>query len=242
MKFSKLCCPILAILQAVGCASTTRQPAGTQTPRMLQREIRKTVTGQYLLYLPENYGQEKERWPLVMFLHGAGERGDDIELLKVHGPPKIVAQGEHFPFILVSPQCPKYEGWSIDYLNALLDEVSGQYRVDKDRIYVTGLSMGGYGAWLLAETFPDRFAAIAPICGGGNPARVHRLKDLPIWVFHGARDETVPLERSQVMVDSLKAAGSQVKFTIYPEAGHVEAWENAYSDPAFYQWLLDQRR
>jgi predicted peptidase len=116
-----------------------------------------------------------------------------------------------------------------------------KYKVDKDRIYVSGLSMGGFGTWSLAAYTPDRFAAIAPICGGGEPFRTRRLTGLPVWVFHGAKDKAVPLERSQEMVDALKKRGGSVKLTIYPEAGH-DSWSETYDNPDFYEWLLQQRR
>jgi len=126
-------------------------------------------------------------------------------------------------------------------LNALLDDLSARLRVDEARVYVTGLSMGGFGTWALAAEYPDRFAAIAPICGRGEPDTVERIKHLPVWVFHGADDEVVPLEASQSMVDALEACGGNVKFTVYPDTGH-NSWSATYGDPAFYEWLLRQRR
>jgi predicted peptidase len=131
--------------------------------------------------------------------------------------------------------------WNPDALNALLDEVVAQYKVDKKRIYLTGLSMGGYGTWALAGTSPERFAAIVPICGGGDPADARRLKDIPTWVFHGAKDSVVPLSRSEEMVKALKEAGSDVKFTIYPEAEH-DSWTETYNNPKLYEWLLQHKR
>jgi predicted peptidase len=116
-----------------------------------------------------------------------------------------------------------------------------KYRIDKDRVYLTGLSMGGYGTWALAAAHPEKFAAIAPICGGGNPAEAAKLARLPIWVFHGAKDPTVPIERSKEMVEAIKAAGGDAKFTIYPEAGH-DSWTETYNNPELYQWLLAQKR
>ncbi len=122
---------------------------------------------EYLLYLPEGYAEQEASWPLLLFLHGAGERGDSLDLVNVHGPPKLIEQGQGFPFIVVSPQCPVEQRWSVKTLDKLLNDIAAQYRVDEDRIYVTGLSMGGFGTWNLAARFPHRFAAIAPICGGG---------------------------------------------------------------------------
>ena len=178
---------------------------------------------------------------MILFLHGSGERGSDLELVKKHGPPKLVGNGKQFPFIIVSPQCPPNEWWSPEVLGALLDDVVEKYAIDKDRIYLTGLSMGGFGTWTLALQAPDRFAAIAPICGGGNPHRVDQLKHLPVWVFHGAKDQAVKIEKSQEMVDALTGIGGRVKFTIYPDADH-DSWSQTYDDPKFYEWLLQQKR
>lgn len=210
--------------------------------RQVAQSLVRTIEMQYLLYLPPAYDSSEEKWPLLLFLHGAGERGDDLELVKVHGPPKMIAQGKDFPFVVVSPQCPKDEWWSIDALHDLLNEIVDIHRIDTARIYVTGLSMGGYATWGLACTYPERFAAVVPICGGGDPEKAPLIKEVPTWVFHGAKDEAVPLQQSQAMVDALKAAGSDVRFTVYPEGGHVEAWQNAYGDPDLWEWLAKQRR
>jgi predicted peptidase len=138
---------------------------GTQQSAQLNTQIK--VEMGYLLYLPKNY-DTKESWPLVLFLHGAGERGDDLELVKKHGPPKLISEGKEFPFIVVSPQCPKDRWWEPIELIALLDDLQSKLKVDEDRIYLTGLSMGGFGTWRLAAFAPDRLATIAPICGGGE--------------------------------------------------------------------------
>ena len=202
---------------------------------------KQTAQGNYLLYLPKDYGQQVgRRWPVVIFLHGSGERGANLDLVKKHGPPKLVEAGQQFPFILISPQCPSNQWWSIATLNTMLAEVSKQYVVDQSRVYLTGLSMGGYGTWTWAAENPDRFAALAPICGGGKPEWAARLKKVPIWVFHGGQDKTVPVARAEEMVDALKAVGSNVRLTVYPEAGH-DSWTKTYNDPKFFDWLLQQR-
>lgn len=200
------------------------------------------VTMKYLLYLPKGY-EDKESWPLLLFLHGAGERGEDINRVKVHGPPKMAEAGEELPFIVVSPQCPKGRWWQTFELATLLDEIEEKYKVDQDRIYVTGLSMGGFGTWALAAYQPERFAAMAPICGGGDAIRTRFAAGVPAWVFHGAKDSVVPLERSEKMVEALKKAKGnvEVKFTIYPEAGH-DSWTESYANPALYEWLLQHKR
>ena len=212
-----------------------------QHPQTFEREITRTVSINYLLYLPEAYDGSEEPWPLILFLHGAGERGVDLEQVKRHGPPKIVEEGKDLPFVLVSPQCPKDEWWSPDVLNALLDEVIANHRIDEDRIYVTGLSMGGFGTWHLAIQYPHRFAAIAPICRGGMPYLTHRIKHIPAWVFHGARGGTVPIEKSEEMVNALKRHGGEVRFTVYPEAAH-DSWTETYDNPELYEWFLSHRR
>jgi len=201
-----------------------------------------TVNTLYLVDLPAGYANDSvKRWPLVLFLHGAGERGDDVARVRIHGPPKRAAAGDSFPFILVSPQCPQGTWWSVSELGDLLDRIQAEFRVDLDRVYCTGLSMGGFGTWAMACEFPDRFAAIAPICGGGDPHDVERIAKLPCWVFHGAKDSVVPLARSEEMVTALQAAGGKPGLTVYPEAGH-DSWTPTYDNPAFYEWLLANRR
>ncbi len=200
----------------------------------------------YLLYLPNGYHESKKDWPLILFLHGAGERGTHIDKVAKHGPPKIVRDGTmDLPFIIVSPQCPNGKWWSdkaqLKNLSALLDAIEKKYRVDKKRVYLTGLSMGGYGTWHLAAAQPNRFAAIAPICGGGNVEDAKKLSGLPMWVFHGARDSVVPLAQSERMVRAVKAEEGKIQFTIYPEAGH-DSWSVTYANPDLYQWFLQQQR
>lgn len=217
-----------------------------QSPKSFKKTIRLTARLNYLLYLPARYGKTKKEWPLILFLHGAGERGNDLEKVKVHGPPKLVAQqGRQFPFIIVSPQCPEDDWWDsskmIDTLNALLDDIVSRYRVDRARIYVTGLSMGGFGTWRLALEYPKKFAAIAPICGGGNPPLANRIRHVPAWVFHGAKDTAVPLKSSVDMINALKKAGGDVSFTVYPDAGH-DSWTATYDNPALYKWFLKHRQ
>lgn len=217
-----------------------RHARAEQQEKQFEKEITVKVKLKYLLFLPEGYEQGDKKWPLILFLHGAGESGDNLSKVKIHGPPKIVEKKADFPFIEVSPQSPG-RGWNVDALKGLLDEVMHDYRVDRDRVYLTGLSMGGFGTWSLAAAHPEYFAAIAPICVGGNPSDAAKLKSLPIWVFHGAKDEVVPLDRSQQMVDALKEAGADVKFTVYPDAHH-DSWTETYDNPKLYDWLLEHKR
>ncbi len=231
-----------AVSLLITIPSPRAQPApGTQTAQSFSREVRVTVAANYLLALPDGYSEGAREWPLMLFLHGAGERGDSLDLVKMHGPPKLVAAGQNLPFIVVSPQSPRHQWWDTDMLNALLDEVVETYRVDKSRIYVTGMSMGGFGTWALAAAYPDRFAAIAPVCGGGNPERICAARGVPTWAFHGALDEVVPLALSEEMVRALEVCGGDVRLTVYPEAGH-DSWTETYANPALYEWLLQHRR
>jgi acetyl esterase/lipase len=220
--------------------SDGRHETPAQQEKTFEKEIAVKAKVNYLLFLPEGYAKSDKAWPLLVFLHGSGESGNDLAKVKTHGPPKIVETRKDFPFIVVSPQSPGF-GWNVDALHALVDEIVAKYRVDPDRVYLTGLSMGGFGTWALAAAYPEQFAAIVPICGGGRPADGKRLRGVPAWVFHGAKDRTVPLERSEAMVKALKEAGGEVKFTVYADAGH-DSWTQAYNDPELYRWLLAHRR
>jgi len=193
----------------------------------------------YLLYLPNEY-EESGSWPLLLFLHGYGARGDDLELVKAHGPPKLIAEGKDFPFVIVSPQDPR-GWWEPMELTVLLDKVVSEYKIDQSRIYVTGLSLGGFGTWELAHFAPDRFAAIAPICGGGEVYWADEIAHLPIWAFHGAKDSVVPVSRTTDLVDAIREHGGKPKLTIYPEAGH-DSWTMTYNNPALYDWLLKHKK
>ncbi len=218
--------------------------AGRQTAEKLHTKMTRTVDCNYLLYLPENYNTSKERFPLILFLHGAGERGNKVSVLIKQGLPKMIANGKNFDFVIVSPQCPNDRWWpepqEADILITLLNEIESKYKIDTDRVYLTGLSMGGFGTWTLAAEYPDRFAAIAPICGGSERISASRLKKVPVWAFHGAKDNVVPLVRSQEMVDAVKKAGGDAKLTVYPEATH-DSWTETYNNPELYEWFLSHK-
>jgi len=199
----------------------------------------KEVTIRYWLFLPQNY-QKEQPVPLMLFLHGAGERGEDLELVKKWGPPKLVEKDTKFPFLVVSPQCPKNQRWDVEQMVALVKYVTATYRVDPSRMYCTGLSMGGYGTWAIAAKYPKLFAAVVPICGGGDPAQAKALSRLPIWVFHGDKDKAVPLERSKEMVAAIRDAGGNVKLRIYPDVGH-NSWSATYANKEVYKWLLSHQ-
>jgi len=209
--------------------------ASMQSKKSFTREMR------YLLSLPEGYeADEGKRWPMIVFLHGAGERGDDLELVKLHGPPKLIEAGERYPFIIASPQQPAGEWWSPDMVGWLTKELTASQRVDPDRVYLTGLSMGGYGTWDTAMKYPELYAAIAPICGRGDPANAWKLRHIPTWIFHGAKDDVVPIKQSDDMYKALKPYG-KVKYTVYPEADH-DSWSETYQNLDLYDWFLSQRR
>jgi predicted peptidase len=238
---SALALALIAGLAWSGVLRADEKSGQAQQEKVFEKEITVKVKLKYLLFLPEGYEKADKSWPLVLLLHGSGESGNDLAKVKIHGPPKIVETKKDFPFIVVSPQSPG-RGWDPAALNALLDDVEANYRLDKERVYLTGLSMGGFGTWALAAFAPNRFAALVPICGGGgNPADAPRLKHIPVWVFHGAKDRAVPLARSEAMVNALKEAGGHVKFTVYPEAGH-DSWTAAYDDPQLWAWLAQQKK
>nr|MBC7245251.1 prolyl oligopeptidase family serine peptidase [Chloroflexota bacterium] len=205
----------------------------------------------YLLYLPQDYRQEEGRkWPLVLFLHGSEERGENPGLLKREGLPKMLEGRPDFPAVVISPQCPQGKRWvsRVHILGAFLDQVQSLYAIDAERVYLTGISMGAYGAWALALRYPQRFAAMVPIAGGANavsdevPQNMCDLKELPIWVFHGRLDQNVPYTDSEKAVLALQECGGNVRFTLYDDAAHTQAWERAYADEELYAWLFAQQR
>ncbi len=237
------CLFVLGVIAGSRFAWADEPSAGKQVAQSVEvKQGDKTEKLQYLLFLPKDYGTDAtKKWPTILFLHGAGERGDNLDVVKVHGPPKIVESKPDFGFIVISPQCPKGKWWNPEELKQLLDHVSKSQAVDEERLYLTGLSMGGAGTWNLAAAAPERFAAIAPICGFADTKIAEKIKHLPTWVFHGAKDTAVKLEAGEKMVAAVKAAGGEPKFTVYPEAGH-DSWTESYNNPELYKWLLEQKR
>jgi len=233
---------LVIFLTLVSVSLFSQTDSSRQVICKLDTVITVSVKLQYLVYLPKAYKHDYKKWPLVLFLHGAGERGEDFSFVKRLGPPKLVEEGKDFPFILISPQCPLGQRWGVGELSTLLDEVEKNYRVDKHREYVTGLSMGGEGTWKLIMAEPNRFAAAAPVCGrsGSSYLDACKLKNLPIWIFHGAMDDVVTLDESVRMVKALEQCGNDVKFTIYPKANH-NAWDETYNNEELYKWLLEHR-
>jgi len=222
-------------------------------PGRFSADIEKRVELPYLLYAPVPPAAEAAAArqhgpaPLVLFLHGIGERGDDLLRVTKHGPPKLATSGRDFPFLLAAPQCPAGSAWilQLDSLRALLLDLIRQHPVDTSRIYLTGLSMGGFGTWHLAVENPHAFAAIVPICGGAASAtalaeRMPAIAHVPTRVYHGAKDTVVLPRKSEELVQALRAAGGNVAYTLYPDAEH-DSWTRTYEDPSLWDWLLAQR-
>lgn len=196
----------------------------------------------YLLYLPANYGKSAEKHPVIFFLHGSGERGSKLSLVKKHGPPRLVEERTDLPFIVISPQLSlDNQRFDPRALAALLDSIEQKYSVDKERIYLTGLSMGGSGTWQLAAYQPSRFAAIVPICGYTDARDGAKFQRLAVWAIHGDVDGAVPYSETEQMVDAIRTVGGDVKLTIHHGGGH-DTWTSTYAMPEFYEWLLRHRR
>ena len=216
-------------------------------PRPLDKT--KMDTLRYWLYLPKDYETQAQAdgAPLLLFLHGAGERGDtpeDIVKVKVHGPPRLLdnpAFAKRVPCVTVSPQCKNGFAWSPAQLMLLLDHIEENYQIDKSRIYVSGISMGSFGTWMCLNEAPQRFAAAVAVCGTAKPEWAERLVDIPIWLFHGDRDILVMLDSLQVMVDAIRSAGGRkILFTVYEGVGH-DSWTKTYNNPLIYDWLFQQK-
>jgi len=219
-----------------------------QTAKKICVEIKRTIELNYLENLPKDY-DGKKKYPLVIFLHGAGERGSDVKKVKVHGIPKLIEKKsevlQKYEFIAVSPQCPEGYNWNFldEALETLIKDCIEKLGVDTSRIYLTGLSMGGFGSWNLACRNPRAFAAVAPICGGlrGDGSEdLSVIAHLPLWVFHGAKDTVVPLSSSADPVAKLNELGANVRFTVYPELEH-DSWTETYDNPNFYKWLFSRK-
>ncbi|MCY3821923.1 MAG: dienelactone hydrolase family protein [Gammaproteobacteria bacterium] len=190
-------------------------------------------------YFPEAYSEAGAPFPMLLFMHGAGETGTDLDLLERATLPRFIKEGLQLPFVTVCPQC--LEMWDVRILDPLLDEVVQRFNVDPGRVYVTGSSMGGLGTWMLANVAADRIAAIAPVCPSFTRVDPENFKELPVWVFHGAMDSVVPIEESDRMIWQLRNAGCDVKFTEYPDLDH-DVWTPAYHDPELWRWLLSHRK
>lgn len=230
----------LVMSSVFGLHAVADEPApGKQVEQRLDLGSEKFIN--YLLYLPEDYEAGKKS-ACLLFLHGRGESNGPLSLVKKWGPPRLLDQGVKLPYIVVSPQCPKQPAsWSQaeqqSHLVKLLDHIEKTYAVDQGRVYLTGLSMGGGGSWRLLATHPDRFAAVAPVCGRTNTADAEKLKDVPIWVWHGLKDTVIRPSESQTMVDAIRAVGGKkIIYTTLEGIGH-NSWSATYASPELYQWF-----
>jgi predicted peptidase len=235
------CLPIVV----TGCARST---TGFQT-RVFKGPD--GIKARYSLFVPHNYGLDRPV-PVILFLHGAGEAGTDGEKPTHVGiGPAIRGREATFPFLVVFPQAQDrvpatFGSWmpgqpDAERALAILDEVQREYRTDPQRVYLTGNSVGGAGVWNLAAAHPDRWAAIVPVCGLGPVAKVEAVKHIPCWCFHGADDGNVSVEHSRNMIDAVKRAGGNPRYTEFPGVGH-NSWENAYGSDELYEWLLRQTK
>lgn len=223
---------LLCILTLTFCFS-----AALAQPREKARQ-----TYDYLLYLPKDYNANKKEYPLMIYLHGGGQRGQDSAKLNAYGPHKLIKEGRHFDFIIVSPQCPEGKYWSTDnWFEPLYAELLSKYRVDKKRVYLTGISMGGYGTWQTAVAYPNTFAAILPLCGGcDDSTRICTIRQVPVWTFHGTADNLIPIGVTERLVKQLEGCEGNVTFTKLEGAGHDI--ETVYERQDVYDWLLSQDR
>jgi predicted peptidase len=237
-----------AAVGAAGCVTTNIKGIAAMEAGLETGFINKTglVDGKpnyYSVYVPREYDPAKQ-WPVILFLHGMGQRGSDgLNQTDVGLPSAIRKNPDRFPCLVVMPQCRDDRFWDEDAARAeqALKQTMAQYNVDPDRLYLTGLSMGGYGTWIYGARKTDVFAALMPVCGGGRVEDAPQLSRLPIWAFHGAEDEVVPVKETRVMVDAVAEAGGEIRYTEYPEVGH-NCWDEAYNDPKAIRWLLEQRR
>jgi len=209
--------------------------------RTFNRYVQRGQSCLYWVTLPKDYGKEVKKWPLIIYLHASNLQGHDLSRIATPIPPDVDEIKNNFPFIVLTPQCPdEYDAWPSDIVVELVDEMVKQYNVDARRVYVTGFSLGGRGTWSVAVDHPELFAAIVPVAGSyGHPERIIRIKDVPVWAFHGDQDRTVTFGPVRDMVQDLRDSGGNVRFTIYEGAGHGIKGR-AYRTKELYEWLLKQ--
>ena len=252
---------ILLIITSV--ISTKAQDTNLYKP---EKFIQGTDTLLYRILMPENFDKTKT-YPVLLFLHGAGERGNDNKAQLIHGS-KLFLRPEvraNYPAIVIFPQCPEDSYWSnvksstvngkrnfefekggkptlaMKMVMSLMEQVKDLPYTDNKRIYAGGLSMGGMGTFEILRRMRGEFAAAFAVCGGDNPENVRKYKNIPLWIFHGAKDDVVPPENSQIIADALKAKKADVKFTMYPEANH-NSWDQAFAEPELLSWLFSHKR
>ena len=228
---------LLLALFIAGCSAQSRLESG-------RREVLVSETLEYYLYFPADYEQSSDaRFPLLLFLHGGGESGGTLDLLNTNGPPKLLAEGKEFPFLILAPQNPyKQKWWNVRAVMKLMESVMEEHRVDPDRLYLTGLSRGGNACWEIATQYPETFAAMAVVCGMTPLPYAHWVdKSMPIRVFHGTEDPVIPFSESEEMVRKLRQMGYDVQLTAYKGVGH-NSWEKAYLEEDLYTWFLEQSK
>ncbi len=213
-------------------------PAAAQS----NQKAKRSVSYNYLLYVPEAYHTSKAAYPLVIYLHGGSHRGNDLSKLKQYGPPHSIEQGQQFDCLIVSPQCPEGRTWSTEnWFDSLYAKLRTTYRIDPKRIYLTGVSMGGYGSWQTAVERPNTFAAIAPLCGGcDDSTQICRIRNVPVWTQHGTADDVIPIDETARLVRRLNECGGKVQFTQLTDKGHDILY--LYDEKSIYNWLLRQHR
>jgi len=199
-----------------------------------------TLPYRMLLFLPKDYVASGPAQPLVVHLHGAGERGNDLAVVRRESLPRRIDEGFHLPAVVASPQCPPGHSWDSQQVMAVIDHLQREFNIDSRRIYLTGYSMGGYGVWKTAALNPEQFAAIVPICGGGETDWATQLSRIPVWAFHGQRDESVAVTETTKMIDAIELAGGTPQLTVYPEGRH-NVWGDVYQDNTLFTWLLSHQ-
>jgi len=230
---------LIALIALLSFAvSVTAKTPGGNSPLMAE----KSKTYPYLAYLPDGYNKSNAKaWPLIIYLHGSSCKGNNLERLKKYGPPFYLERGMDVDAIVISPQCPSNKNWTAGaWFESFYKELKDKYNIDPSRVYLTGMSLGGFGTWDIASRYPEYFAAIMPLCGGGQTRMVETLKDIPTWVFHGEVDKKVSLKRSEQMVGALNNIGSRPKFSVLKGQGH--GIQKVYSDQTIYKWLLSQHK
>jgi predicted peptidase len=206
-----------------------------------------TPRKKFLLFIPRDYASsQKKKWPMIVFLHGVDERGDDLRIISDFALTKQLNVMPDFPFFVVAPLCPLRTYWDRPrpavMVKKIIDDIGREFFIDEKRIYLTGLSMGGYGTWYIASKYPDLFAAIVPLCGAANPEIAEKIKHIPAWVFHGVKDPIVSVRKSMDIVIALKKAGHKfLRFTAYPHLEH-DCWTETYANMSLYSWLLAQKK
>ncbi len=232
---------LLALLALSGCVSLPKLIYGTPQTAPFSVTLKDGTVMRYMRYLPAASDEPDKKRPLIILLHGSGEAGEDAYSVLANGPWHYAAGHPDFPFVILAPQMERDGEWSPDALEEWLKQAEKGLNIDHHRIYLTGLSRGGQGTWDFAMRYPHHFAAIAPVAGYSDVNEPCRLKGVPVWAFHGAKDTVVPIAQEQSVVDAARACGIDVHFSIYEDAGHF-VWERTYNDPDLYTWFLQHKR